>query len=961
MPTSDGSAATRTSGGPQHGQEYLDTATVVERRIGRETLRISTGLLARQADGAVLVTYRDAAVLVAVSTAKPMREQDFFPLTVDYRERTSAAGKFPGGFIKRETRPSQKEILTARCMDRPIRPLFAEGYKDEVEIMATVISADPEFDSDILAMVGGFAALHISKIPFFGPGGSVRVGIKDGQPLLMPTDAERKAGQLDLIVSGHREAVAMVEAGATGISEAEMLGAIEQGFEAIKQICDMLDELRSKVGRPKLEVAAPVRDEATYTKLKGEHWRELRAAILTPGKHAQKAALKEFGAKAIEKQLAAQPELKLGTPERDKRERELKSLFGDLVSERTRAMILEEDLRADGRGLRDIRPIRIALSLLPRVHGTALFTRGETQSLTQVTLGTTSDEQKVDGLRDAFTKRFYLDYNFPPYSVNEVKPIRGPGRREIGHGMLAERALAAVVPDDEAFPYTIRVISDILESNGSSSMATVCAGSLAMMDAGVPIKQPVAGIAMGLVTDGAKVKVLSDILGGEDHDGDMDFKVAGTATGITALQMDVKIRGLDLGVMKQALEQAREGRLHILNIMNSVIAAPRPSVSQHAPRILRRMIPVEKIGALIGPGGKNIRMIQERTSTNVEVDDLGKVIISGKSTETIEEAARLVDAFTTEVKIGDEFEATVIEMKEFGAFVELVPGQEALLHVSEMADHFVRDPRDVVDIGQKIKVKVINVDPSGKVKVSARQNPGPPGGRRDDRPRPPREGGGFRDGPRGGGQGDRDRDRGPRGGGFRGDQGGRGGGRHGGGGRGPYEGGGGGGRGGPYEGGGGGRGGGPEGGGGRGGGYEGGGGGRGGSHEGGGGGRGGPHEGGGGGGRGGFGGEGGHGGGGQFGGEGDEGGGGGRGGQQGDEGGGREDDRRGGFGGGGSFEGREGPAEPPAGGERNEDQFGPQDRFDDGGPGFGEGGEGGHEGGGGEGDGGGHRRRRRRR
>ncbi|MBL8841401.1 MAG: polyribonucleotide nucleotidyltransferase [Planctomycetes bacterium] len=761
----------------QHGQAYLDTAIVVERQLGREMLRIQTGLLAKQADGAVLVSYRDSHVLVAVSSAKPWREQDFFPLTVDYRERTSAAGKFPGGFIKRETRPTQKEILTSRLMDRPIRPLFADGYKDEVEIMATVISADPEYDPDVLGVIGAMACLHISKIPFLGPGGAVRVALKNGQPILMPTDAERKDGDLDLAVAGHRTAVSMVEAGAKGISEEAMHGAIEFGWKAIQTICDLLDELRQKVGKPKLAVVAPVRDEATYAKLKTECWDALRTAILTPGKHAQKSALKELSGKTVERHLAG---LAAGTPERDKREKELKSLWGDLVSERTREMILAEELRADGRNLTTVRPIRIALGVLPRVHGTAIFTRGETQSLTQVTLGTQDDEQRVDGLREPIRKRFYLDYNFPPFSVNEVKPIRGPGRREIGHGMLAERALAAVVPGDEIFPYTIRVISDILESNGSSSMATVCAGSLAMMDAGVPLTAPVAGIAMGLVTDGTRVKVLTDILGGEDHDGDMDFKVAGTTTGITAMQMDVKIKGLDLAIMKQALAQAREGRLHILAIMNSVLAAGRPTVSQHAPRVLRRVIPIEKIGALIGPGGKNIRMIQERTLTNVEVDDTGKVIISGKSLEAIEEAGRFVDAFTKEVNLGDQFEATVIEIKEFGAFVELVPGQEALLHVSEMADTFVNNPHDVVEVGMKIKVKVIFVDPSGKVKVSARTNPGTPGGggRRDDGPRPPRrEGGGGFGGGGGGGRGGPPRHGGGGGGGFGGgDRGGRGGG-----------------------------------------------------------------------------------------------------------------------------------------------------------------------------------------
>jgi len=546
----------------------------------------------------------------------------------------------------------------------------------------------------------------------------------------------------------------MVEAGATGVSEEQMLTAIRFGYDACQTICEMLDELQKKVGQKKLQVTAPVRDEATFAKMKTEAWKELRGAILTPGKHAQKAALKEFGAKLIERHAAP---LAAGTPEREKREKELKSLYSNVVSERTRAMILEEDLRADGRGLRDVRPIHIALGVLPRVHRTALFTRNETQSLTQVTLGTQSDEQRVDGLRDQFTKRFYLDYNFPPFSVNEVKPIRGPGRREIGHGVLAERALTAVVPNDEKFPYTMRLISDILESNGSSSMASVCAGSLAMMDAGVPITAPVAGIAMGLVTDGSKVKILTDILGGEDHDGDMDFKVAGTADGITAMQMDVKITGLDLAVMKDALAQAREGRLKILSVMNSVIAASRASVSKHAPRILRQVIPIDKIGALIGPGGKNIRMIQERTGTDVEVDDFGKVVVSGKSQESIEEAMRYVSAFTREVSIGDKFEATVVELKDFGAFVELVPGQEALLHVSEMTNQYVQNPRDVVDIGHKINVTVINVDPSGKIKVSARTTPGrPPSGGRDG-PRPPRRdddrGGRFGGGGHGGGHG----------------------------------------------------------------------------------------------------------------------------------------------------------------------------------------------------------------
>jgi polyribonucleotide nucleotidyltransferase len=734
--------------------EILSAGAKVELELGAETLTINTGVLAKQADGAVFVTYGESAVLVCATTAKPWREQDFFPLTVDYREKTAAAGKFPGGFIKREGRPTQREILTCRCIDRPVRPLFPGGFKDEVQVLASVLSADPQYDPDVLAMIGAFAALHISRIPFYGAGGAMRVGRVDGELILMPSDGQRAKGDLDLIVSGTSEAVSMVEAGALELGEDTMLEAIEYAHAAIRKIAAKVDELRDLVGVDKIEVPEVEQDEALIEDLQGQVWDELRETLLTTGKHEQKRAMGQLRDRAVEAQV---DKLDEDDPDRSKRERQVKSAFSELVSRRSRRMVLDEELRTDGRSLADIRPISIHLGILPRVHGSAVFTRGETQSLTTVTLGTQSDEQRVDGLREAFSKRFYLDYNFPPYSVGECKPIRGPGRREIGHGMLAERALEPLLPKAEEFPYTVRVISDILESNGSSSMATVCAGSLAMMQAGVPVK-PVAGIAMGLISENDNTKILSDILGSEDHHGDMDFKVAGTRDGVTALQMDIKIRGLSTDIMRRALAQARDGRLHILDCMREAIPEPSEDLSPYAPRILRRVIPVDKIGFLIGPGGKNIRMIQERTETTVEVDDTGEVLISGHSKESLEEAAMFVDSFTKEIQLGEKYEGTVIDVKDFGAFVELYPGQEALCHVSELADSYVENVTDVVKIGDPLKVTVINVDPSGKVKVSAKTNPSESSGSRGgDGPRGDRGRGGRGGGRDGGGSGDRHR------------------------------------------------------------------------------------------------------------------------------------------------------------------------------------------------------------
>ena len=753
-------------------RSYMDQAIAVERTIGREVLRIETGVLAKQANGAVLVSYGGSAVLVCANTAKPYRDIDFFPLTVDYRERTASAGKFPGGFMKREGRPTDKETLTARCIDRPIRPLFPDGFKDEVQVMANTLSADGEYDPDILAMVGAFASLYISKIPFDFAGGAIRVGMKDDELILMPTYEERDQGDLDLVVAGTMDAVAMVESCSKELPEETLLEAIEFAHEAIQEIASMCEELRRRAGTPKMEVATPPgHDPELLESIRGELWDTLRSTLLTPGKHEQKAALKSLCEQTIERLLSG---VGSDAPDRAERAKAIKSAFQSVVVERSRRMVLDEKVRIDGRGLCDVRPIHIGLGLLPRVHGSAVFTRGETQVLASVTLGTQSDEQKVDGIREAFSKRFYLHYNFPPYSVGEVKPIRGPGRREIGHGMLAERALTPVIPDSETFPYTMRLISDVLESNGSSSMGTVCSGSLALMEAGVPLTDPVAGIAMGLISDGDTNRILTDILGEEDHSGDMDFKVAGTRHGVTALQMDIKITGLSTELLRDALEQAREGRLHILDEMGKYLESARDDLHPNAPRIQRRVIPVDKIAALIGPGGRNIRAIQERTETNIEVNDKGEVLISGRSAATLEEAARYVDSYTKEVEMGEEFTATVVGVKDFGAFVELAPGQEALCHISELADGFVERVNDVVDLGDTLRVRVIQIDPSGRIKVSAKSKPeegqetaesprrgGRDRGDRGDRGERSERGDRSERGPRGRGRGDR-RDRGDR-------------------------------------------------------------------------------------------------------------------------------------------------------------------------------------------------------
>ncbi|GJQ49673.1 MAG: polyribonucleotide nucleotidyltransferase [Candidatus Kuenenia stuttgartiensis] len=684
----------------------------VEKLIGNRALSIETGRVARQADGAVLVQYGETIVLVtAVSASEEKGNVDFLPLTVDYREKTYAAGKFPGGFFKREGRPSQKEILTMRLIDRPIRPLFPDTYFREVQVMSIVLSADKENDPDILAMVGASAALSISSIPFSKPTGSVRVGQIEGKFIINPTHAELAQSSMDIVVSGTEDAVMMVEASAKEIPEEQMVDAIMFGHAAIKEIITLQHELIEKCGKEKQIVAPSMMNKELMEEVKQKYYTAIVEKNLTPGKGYRKEALDEILA-AIINEYCVEGVENAPTP------KEIKAIFETVETIVVREQIVSKGLRPDSRGLKDIRPITCEVGILPRVHGSALFTRGETQAIVVVTLGTTSDEQKVDGLEDEYSKKFMLDYNFPPFCVGETKPLRGPGRREIGHGALAERALAEVLPPPNKFPYTTRVVSDITESNGSSSMASVCGGTLALMDAGVPIKAPVAGIAMGLVKEENSVCILSDILGTEDHLGDMDFKVAGTAQGVTALQMDIKIAGITEKIMRDALAQAREGRLHILQELEKVIEKPREKISVYAPKIVQIKINPEKIGMIIGPGGKNIKKIQEETGAKIEIEDDGTVIISATLGESAEKAKTWIENMTKEVEVGKTYKGKVLSIKEYGAFVEIIPGHDGLVHISELSYEYVEKAGDVVEVGQEIMIKVIGIDDQKRVKLS---------------------------------------------------------------------------------------------------------------------------------------------------------------------------------------------------------------------------------------------------
>ncbi len=683
----------------------------VERQIGDSVLSIETGLLAKQAAGAVLVQYGDTVVLCAAADGPPRSAfADFFPLTCDYRERTAAAGKFPGGFLKREGRPTMKETLTARLMDRPIRPMFPSWYLDEVQVQAFVMSSDRQNDGDVLAMNAGSAALCISPLPFDGPLGSVRLGQIDGKFVPFPTVDQLEESDLDVIVSGTKDAILMIEGFAREMPEERMLEALAEAHKYVREICDLQLELVAKANVEKRKYVIPP-DDGILAKVKANYFDALRAAKQTTGKQARAEAVSALKARAIA-ELIPDPSATDAIPSH-----KLSKAWHDLEEHVVRDLILA-GTRADGRDNKTLRAIECYVDVLPRVHGSAVFQRGETQAMITITLGTGRDEQRVDGLIDEYSKKFMLDYNFPSFSVGEVRPIRGPGRREIGHGALAERSVKPILPDPEAFPYTIRVISDILESNGSSSMASVCGATLGLMAAGVPITNPVAGISVGLVKEGAKWTLLTDIIGDEDHFGDMDFKIAGTQNGITGIQLDLKIKGIDAEIIKATLAQSRDARMEILRKMLTAISRPKPEISPYAPRLLRTHIPPDKIGALIGPGGKNIRGIQESTGAVIEVEDDGTVTIASSNAEGAQAALARVESLTATVQVGRIYHGRVTSIKDFGAFIEIIPGKDGLCHISELADGYVNSVAEVCSVGDEMMVKVIAVDEQDRVKLS---------------------------------------------------------------------------------------------------------------------------------------------------------------------------------------------------------------------------------------------------
>ena len=684
--------------------------------INGRTLTIETGEIAKQANGSALVSYGDTVVLAAVTAATDDRgELDFFPLTVDYRERTYAAGKIPGGFFKREGRPGEKETLTSRIIDRPLRPLFPSGYNKETQILCTVLSVDNENDPDIVALIAASAALTVSDVPFLGPVGAVRMGYTDHQIVVNPTNGELERGQLNMVVAGSQEAIVMVEGGALELPEDIVLSALETAHQALQACIDIQLQLQQRAGKAKLPVAPPAIDETLQQHVQAMAHERLKAALATPGKLERQEAV------ATLEQEVVQAFESSDEPDTAPSAKTIKGFLHDMESAEMRRQILEEGRRADGRGLADIRPISGRVSMLPRTHGSALFTRGETQALVVATLGTQSDEQTIDDLGGRTSKRFMLHYNFPSYSVGEVRPLRGPGRREIGHGALAERAMRPVIPSHESFPYTLRVVSDIMESNGSSSMATVCGSALALMDAGVPIKAPVAGIAMGLIAEGEGVAILSDILGVEDHLGDMDFKVAGTVQGITAIQMDIKTTGVSREIMAQALEQARQGRMHILQEMQGILGGPRVETSAYAPRIVTLKINKDKVREVIGPGGKTIRGIIEATGVTIDIEDDGTVLIASANETASQEAVQMVRELTKEAEVGQIYMGTVRKIMDFGAFVEIFPGTDGLLHISQISEKRVNKVSDEVQEGDRIMVKVLEVDRNGRIKLSHKE------------------------------------------------------------------------------------------------------------------------------------------------------------------------------------------------------------------------------------------------
>ena len=754
-----------------------------EMQIGGKTLSLETGALARQAHGACVIRYGDTVVIATATFKEGNVIGDFMPLTVDYKEYTYAGGRIPGGFFKREGRPTEKEILTSRLIDRPLRPSFQEGYRNETQVIAFVLSADGENDPDILAINAASTALVISEIPFMNPIGAVRVGYIDGQIVINPTNSQRDLSDLDLVVAGTDSAIVMVEAGAREVSENIILDALEAAHNEIRRICDLQKALRGDAGKEKINVENKAKfTEEIFNEIASKHRTQMREAMLTTGKKARSEASK----KVREEILGAIP------VEDTERIAFTKHAIEELQVRIFRETVVHDKKRVDGRSFNEIRPITIDLKVLPRTHGSAVFTRGETQALVTITLGTPQEAQKIEDFEGETFQRFMLHYNFPPFSVGEVKFLRGPARREIGHGNLARRALQPMLPTEAEFAYTIRVVSDILESNGSSSMASVCGGSLALMDAGVPLKSHVAGVAMGLVKEGDRTAVLSDIAGIEDHEGDMDFKVAGTRTGITALQMDIKVSGISREVMAQALQQAKEGRFHILDKMEAALAQPRTELSEYAPRLYTIMVPKDRIRDVIGSGGKTIRWIVEETGTKIDVEDDGKVTIASMDAAAAQRAIDIIKGLTASPEVNKTYKGTVKRIEPYGAFVEILPGQDGLLHISVMAHTRVGQVTDIMQLGDEIEVQVVGIEPdTGKIRLSRKPLLPPPTEEElaaaASRPRGPREGGGGgehrgggfnRDrGPRreGGGGGGFNRDRGPRregggggGGGYRG-------------------------------------------------------------------------------------------------------------------------------------------------------------------------------------------------
>jgi polyribonucleotide nucleotidyltransferase len=678
---------------------------------GRHRLTLETGEIARQATGAVMVNMEDTVVLATVVGDKTAAAgKDFLPLTVDYQERTYAAGKIPGGFFKREGRPSEKEILTSRLIDRPIRPLFPDGFYNEVQVVATVMSSNSEVDSDIAAMIGASAALALSGIPFNGPIGAARVGYIDGQYVLNPTATELISSQLNLVVAGTEQAVLMVESEAQELAEDIMLGAVVYGHQQMRTVIDVINEMVDEAGRPLWDWTAPPKDENLVARIAELAERDLNAAFQLKEKQARSKAIDDIWTRVF-------TEVGAGT-ESGPPANVVKEICFALESKIVRGQILSGEPRIDGRDTRTVRPISIRTGVLPRAHGSSLFTRGETQALVTATLGTSRDEQIIDALQGEYRERFMLHYNMPPYATGETGRVGSPKRREIGHGRLAKRALLAVLPTPEEFAYSLRVVSEITESNGSSSMASVCGGCLALMDAGVPLKAHVAGIAMGLIKEGNRFAVLSDILGDEDHLGDMDFKVAGTEHGITALQMDIKIEGITKEIMHAALTQAQEGRMHILEKMKVAIESPRPEISAYAPRMITIKIKPEKIRDVIGKGGAVIRALTEETGTTIDIEDDGTVTIACVSSEGGEIARKRIEELTADVEVGRIYEGTVLKLLDFGAIVSVLPGRDGLLHISQIANERVNNVADYLKEGQSVRVKVLEADDKGRLRLS---------------------------------------------------------------------------------------------------------------------------------------------------------------------------------------------------------------------------------------------------